>query len=121
MVKMIVLLKRRPGMTMTEFIDYYETHHRLIGEKYLRGHAIRYVRRYLAPLPDPVSGVLQEPDHDVVMETWYPDQAACDAAMAAISEPAAAAEIAADELKLFDRPKLRAFTVREFESDITSG
>jgi len=38
--------------------------------------------------------------------------------MAAIREPSAAAEIAADEEKLFDRPKLRAFMVREFESDM---
>jgi hypothetical protein len=121
MVKMIMLLKRRPGMSMAEFIDYYETHHRLLGEKYLKGHAIRYVRRYLTPLPDPATGQVPEADHDAVLEMWYPDQAACDAAMAAITAPAAQAELAADEAKLFDRPKLRAFMVQEFDSDMASG
>ena len=56
MFKTITLLKRRPGTTMAEFIDYYETHHRVIGEKYLRGHATRYVRRFLHPFPNPLTG-----------------------------------------------------------------
>jgi hypothetical protein len=116
MVKMIMLLKRRPGMSMAEFIDYYETTHRLIGEKYLKGLAQRYQRRFLTPLGDPLSGEVVESEYDAVLELWFADQAACDAAMAAIREPAAAAEIAADEEKLFDRPKLRAFMVQEFES-----
>lgn len=118
MVKMMIMLKRRPGMSVPEFMDYYETQHRLIGEKYLKGHAARYVRRYLTPLPDAVTGQIHEPEHDVVMEMWFPDQAAFEAAMAATTAPAAAAEIVADELKLFDRPKMRAFIVQEIDSDM---
>ena len=34
MIKTIALLKRRPGMTVAEFREHYETHHRRIGEKY---------------------------------------------------------------------------------------
>ncbi len=40
--------------------------------------------------------------------------------MAAIHEPSAAAGIAADEEKLFDRSKRRAFMVQEFESDMAA-
>ena len=32
-------MKRRPGMSIPEFREYYETQHRLIGEKYLAGYA----------------------------------------------------------------------------------
>ena len=117
MIKIITLLKRKPGMTLDDFVAYYESHHRLIGEKVLKPHAIRYVRRYLQPQPNRV-GVLVEPDHDVLMEIWFPDQAAADAATAAIA--AHGAEIAEDEKKLFDRSKLRSFTVLEYESDMSA-
>lgn len=31
MYKVMVLIKRRPGMTMEEFVDYCETRHALLG------------------------------------------------------------------------------------------
>ena len=43
MIKVIMLMKRRPGMTVSEFRDYYENKHRVIGEKYLNGFAIMSV------------------------------------------------------------------------------
>ena len=52
MFKVIGLLKRRPDLTPEAFRDYYETHHRLIGEKYLKPYATRYMRRYLSSQPD---------------------------------------------------------------------
>lgn len=116
MLKFVTLLKRRPGMSRAEFIDYYERHHASIGVKYLRGHAHRYLRRYVQPMPNPVTGALDEPDHDVVMEIWFADRAAFDTAMARLAEPAVAAEIAADEERLFDRAKHRHFFVEEHES-----
>ena len=118
MIKTITMLKRKPGMSLEDFIVYYETHHRLIGEKVLKSYAIRYSRRYLQPRPDR-SGATAEPDHDVLTEVWFPDQDAADAAARAIAEHAA--EIAADEEKLFDRSKLRGFSVLEFESDMSTG
>lgn len=116
MIKLITLLKRKPGMTLEEFIEYYEGNHRLIGEKYLRGHASHYVRRYLHPTPDPASGELREADYDVLMEIWFPDQTAFEAAMVAVTQPEAAREIAEDEARLFDPAKRSTFTVEEFES-----
>lgn len=118
MIKMVTLLKRRPGMSMEEFIAYYESKHRLIGEKYMRGYASRYVRRYLEPLPDPTTGERHEPEHDVLMEIWFPDQAAFDAAMAGVTQPGPAKEIADDEARVFDRAKLRSFIVTEYESEV---
>ncbi len=118
MFKTITLLKRRPGLSMADFIDYYETHHRLIGEKYLRGRATRYVRRFLHPLPGPLTGETVEPEHDVVMEIWFADRESFEATIALLTRPDAAAEIAADEERLFDRSKNRMFTVEEHESDL---
>ena len=52
MFKTVGLLKRRPGMSVEDFRSYYESNHRVIGEKYLTGNAVRYVRRFLDPAPN---------------------------------------------------------------------
>ena len=116
MLKFVALLKRRAGMSRADFIDYYERNHRLIGEKYLRGRALRYVRRYVQPMPNPITGVADEPEHDVIMEIWFADRAAFDAAMAHLAAPEIAAEIAEDEERVFDRSMHRHFFVEEHES-----
>lgn len=118
MIKLVTLIRRKPGLSMAEFVERYESGHRLIGERYLRGHACRYLRRYLRPVDLPGHDAPAQPDYDVLMEIWFPDRAAHDAAMAAISAPEAAREIAEDEARLFDRDSVRSFTVEEFESDM---
>jgi hypothetical protein len=117
-IKVVGLLKRRPGMTVAEFRDYYESAHSLIGEKYLAEFANRYVRRYLHPFRD-ASGREVEPDFDVILEVWYPHKDAFEAANALLTQAEVAAEIAADEERLFDRARSRFFLVEERESDLT--
>lgn len=105
----ITLLKRRKGMSRADFMAHYENHHRLIGERLLRGYATRYVRRYITP----VTGEESEVDPDVIMEMDFPDMATHDACFAAMTDPAIRAEITADEERLFDRTRIHAFTVEE--------
>ncbi len=114
MFKTITLLKRRPGLSMDDFIAYYERVHAHIGEKYLAAGAQRYVRRFLHPIAD--DG--QDKPYDVVMEIWFADRAAFDRTLAELLEPGPAAEIAADEDRLFDRSANRLFFVEEHESDL---
>lgn len=99
-------------MSTAAFRSYYETHHRLIGEKYLNGFAVKYQRRYLEALDGKTL------DHDVLLEVWYPDAATHQAASKHLSQAAIAAEIAADEEQLFDRASNRFFTVTEVESTL---
>ena len=108
-VTVITLLKRREGMSKADFIAYYEDHHRRIGERVLAGYATRYVRRFLHPL----DGADQTCDADVVMEIDFPDAATRDACFAALADPATAAMIAEDEERLFDRSRIRSFSVEE--------
>lgn len=119
MFKTIGLLKRRPGMSVEEFRDYYENNHRVIGEKYLKGNAEHYARRYLTPYANLLTGEEVEPEYDVVLEVWYADRAAFDATVEKLTTPAAAKEIGEDEEQLFDRPLNRFFFVEECESDLT--
>jgi len=119
MYKTIGLLKRRPGMSQQEFREYYETYHRVIGEKYLRNYASRYVRRYIYGFADPITGLAPDQEYDVVMEIWYHDEAAFVACNAQFADPKVMQEIADDEERLFDRPKNRFFYVEEVDSDMS--
>ena len=71
------LLKRKPGMTMDEFIDYYETRHARLGGRFVTTMS-RYRRLYLRPAPYPLDGSTVEAAYDVVVELSFPDQAALD-------------------------------------------
>ena len=117
MIKVVTLLTRKPGMSREAFIEYYETHHRIIGEKYLSGFATKYQRRYMRS-----AGFREQdgdaPPFDVLMEIWYPDQEALNGALAVLSTEDAQAEIAADEERLFDRELIRSYTVEEYESEM---
>ncbi|MEL0138427.1 MAG: EthD domain-containing protein [Halieaceae bacterium] len=115
MIKVVTLLSKKPGMTREAFIDHYETHHRKIGEKYLSGYAVKYFRRYLTPAEAGAYAGAALP-FDVLMEIWFPDQSTMDEAMTALMTEEAQAEIVADEERLFDRSKIKSFTVEEFES-----
>lgn len=113
-VTVITLLKRREGMSREAFRTYYEASHRRIGEQVLAGYATRYVRRYLTP----IDGQDQPCDADVVMEIDFPDEATRDACFAAMGDPETMAMIAMDEEKLFDRSRIRTFSVTETVSDL---
>lgn len=109
--KLMLFLKRRPGMSVEAFRDYYETRHVVLCEKYSVGLK-RYVRRYL----EPVGGEGELP-FDVITELWFDDEARCRmvAEFVAAGEPPA--EVIVDEEKLFDRPASRVAIVVERESD----
>jgi hypothetical protein len=113
-VTVLTLLKRRPGMSKADFIAYYETHHRLIGEKVLGPWAIRYERKHLHPL----DGTDVDHDFDVAMEIEFPDEAAMAACFAAMAEPETRREITEDEERLFERSRLRSYRVEQHISDM---
>jgi hypothetical protein len=114
MFKSVVLLKRKPGMSIEDFVSYYETYHRKLGEKFVP-NAKKYVRRYLQALGNPVTGEMPELPYDVLTELWVENKADFNKAMALLSRPEVAAEIAADEDKLFDRSKNCFCTIEERE------
>jgi len=67
--KLVFLLKRRPGMTVDEYRHYYETRHRVLGEKAMTS-ALRYIRRHVVPEGN-LSSEVRELPFDTVMEIWW--------------------------------------------------
>ncbi len=113
--KILIFLKRRPGMSIEAFRDYYENTHAKLGEKYSTG-VQRYMRRFLDPLPDVATGIIEELPFDVVTELWFEDEAVFRATVTYLSTSIMPDEVVEDEKKLFDRSKSRIATVVECES-----
>ena len=114
-IKLVVLLKKNPGITDEAFRAYYEsTHCKLVR---LVPRVERYFRRYLksldAPLPDGETAV------QVITELWFRNQADFDFAMAEAASPEVRSIIAADEERLFDCAAIRTYViVEEGHSDL---
>lgn len=114
MIKVVTLLFKRPDLSTEEFRDYYESHHRFLGEKYLSPHALKYIRRY----PILAGDGAETTGFDVMMEVWFDNYYSMEAAMADMSTEAAQRELAEDEEQLFDRDRTQSFIVDECESDL---
>jgi len=113
--KILLFMKRRPGMSMEAFEDYYENHHAPLCAKYASGIS-RYIRRFLTPHPNPETGEKGELPYDVITELWFEDEAVFRGTVQYLSTSIMPDEVVADEKRLFDRPKLRMATVVERES-----
>jgi uncharacterized protein (TIGR02118 family) len=119
-VKVIAMLKRKPGLTDDEFVEYYETRHVpliLSIAPQIRDYRRNYLRGEGAILADGA----RQPDFDVVTELWFKDKSAFDTAMSAFTVPANAARIARDEENVFDRSRTMFFVVTERGGTRTDG
>ena len=117
MIKQVVLLKKRDDLTVSAFREYYENHHRLIGEKYLNPYVTRYVRRYLETPPGMAEAAM--PYH-VVTEMWFANTEDRDACYKGLSAPDAQREILADEAKMFAPGGKFSTLLLEVDSNVES-
>jgi hypothetical protein len=114
--KILLFMKRRPGMSVADFRDYYENHHVPLALRHGGGVKLaRYVRRYLEPQPHAESGTNAELPYDVITELWFDDEATWRGTVHYLSTTVMADAVVADELNLFDRPTMRMATVVECE------
>ncbi|MGX7730996.1 EthD domain-containing protein [Rhodococcus sp. 14C212] len=110
MFKAYVMIKRKPGTTLEDFITYYENKHAPLAVKMVPGLR-RYVRHYLRNWENGTYRSDMEAPYDVVTEIWFDDRAAFDVGMAHLTSPETAAVIGADEEKVFDRQSITFLTV----------
>lgn len=68
MVKMIITIKRREGMTHEEFVHYQREIHRPLLMSI--PEAKRYIRRFVVSYPILAPGY-SGPDYDSVVEAWF--------------------------------------------------
>ena len=118
MIKVVTLINRKPGLSLDQFIDYYEnTHVPLVN--FLMPFMVDYRRSYVREMllyvrETALAAAAANPlDFDVMTEAWFANRDCFDSFMAALSEPVANARVVADEEKFMDRSRLRVFLVEE--------
>lgn len=114
-----LLMKRRPGMSIEEFRDYYENHHVPLASKYTQG-ITGYVRRYLNPQSHPETGPGGELPYDVITELSFADEATFKATLDYVTTAIMPDEIVEDEKNLFDRSSFKIVTYTECATEFSS-
>ena len=125
MFKQICFFRKRPDMTMDAFLDYYENQHSQLSKRQGRAPSLpgaqRYVRRYLVPEKNPVTGEIHDPGYDCIMEIWWNSRADFENSQAIISDPARLPAIMEDELHLFASHVNPVCSVIEYDSPMGPG
>jgi hypothetical protein len=116
--KILLFMKRRPGMSVEAFQDYYENHHAPLCVTYASGMK-RYERRFLTPHPNPETGATEELAFDVITELWFDDETTFRNTVSYLSTSKMPEAVVEDEKRLFDRSKTRMATVVECASALT--
>mgnify|MGYP001494661627 FL=1 len=112
MIAMILLLKRKPGMTREQFRRHYETSHVMLAKKHL-GHLFHdYRRHYVGDViamrgEEVVVNGVEEGAYDVITKIVFRDQAALDEFWRIYAIPEVFAELRADEQAFLDMPTMR--------------
>ena len=119
MVKVVVLFKRKDGLSREEFIDYYENQHvKLFADKIPGSGIVRVVRRYFTPISAAFSGSDVPSEFDGILEIWFEDEKSFDGWFNGPRDAEFERIIMEDEAKLFDKSKAFFNTVEEFETEI---
>jgi hypothetical protein len=110
MFRVFGFLTKKNGLSMREFIDYYESKHvPLICS--LAPVPTIYKRRYMVGERLTADG--GEVDFDVMTELVFADRSAFDAWMAELAKPGIGSRIVEDEEKFLNRARTRAYVIEE--------
>jgi uncharacterized protein (TIGR02118 family) len=110
MLRVFGFLTKKNGLSMREFIEYYESKHvPLICS--LAPVPTIYKRRYMVGERLTADG--GEVDFDVMTELVFADRSAFDAWMAELAKPGIGSRIVEDEEKFLNRARTRAYVIEE--------
>lgn len=116
MFKILAYLVKREGMTIEEFIDYYENHHVPLIVS-LAPPPVVYKRHYLSR-GDVVNIGEADIDWDVVTEQVFADRDAFYDWIGQVTAGEAGERVAADESRFLDRARTRVCVVNDY---VTTG
>jgi hypothetical protein len=120
MFKQICFFRKRSDMTMDAFMDYYENQHSQLSKRMGRAPSLpgaqRYVRRYLMPEKNPVTGEIHDPGYDCIMEIWWNSHEDFENSQRVISDPERLPAIKEDETHLFASHINPVCSVIEYDS-----
>jgi hypothetical protein len=112
MHKVIALIKRKPGLSRGEFIDYYENNHAPLARKCFP-QIVQYRRNFIDLDGAIIAPGMPDPDFDSVTEIWYRDRAAYDEMLSTHFMAGVQETIEADERNFLDQSMTRMLKVDE--------
>jgi hypothetical protein len=119
MIRLTFVLRRKPGMSMVEFQDYWRTiHGPLVARHASTLNILRYVQ--LHTIDDPANQQLavargrMEPAYDGVAELWWTSREALSASFSSAAGETAGRELLQDEAKFIDLPNSPLWLAYEY-------
>lgn len=109
MIKLMLMLVRKAGMSFEDFHDYYENRHVPLASSFDQP-LVRYRRNYV------VGHTLGAPQYDCITEVWYDLDGKWSDYRDNIVAPEMAKIIALDEAKFLDRSAMRIMIIEEANS-----
>jgi hypothetical protein len=117
MIKMVVEVWKKPGMTDEQFRERWLVEHGNLVKKHAKAMGfLRYIQSHKLPSPDIdefARGRGWKPSPDGITEVWWESKAAMEAALSSPEGQAASKLFQEDEEKFCDSPKLSAFLATE--------
>ncbi len=111
--KILLFMKRRPGMSQDEFIQYYEEQHVPLALKYSKGMKA-YKRQFVSPQTHFETGECSDLGFDVITELCFDDEQTFNGVLTYLGSSSLPDEVVEDEKKLFDRSSFKIATCTEF-------
>ena len=120
MVKVIMLIKKRPDLTMEEFIDYYDNHHVPLMHRLLTKGAAVHRRNFVIPNVADVGAAdnldATAPDYDVICEVFYEDRETAESVMKDFQDPRIRRQCEEDEANFLLRGSVKRYIVDAHET-----
>jgi uncharacterized protein (TIGR02118 family) len=122
-MKMIVLFRRKPGLTSAQFREHYEERHAPLALKlfpYLKGYRRNYIRHDLHHARAGQEVFSANLDFDAITEITFADRSDYDRMVREMADPAIREQVVTDEQRFLDRSATVVFMVDEYSSPLPS-
>lgn len=115
-MKMIVLFRRKPGLTPEQFRDYYENQHAPLALKlfpYMQRYRRNYIRHDLAHKRATGEPLNSAADFDAIVEITFASKKDYDRMMHDMAKPEIREQVVEDEKRFLERSATVVFLVDE--------
>ena len=119
-VKVMLLMRRKPGLTAQQFMDYYEGNHAILASDHV--HFSDYRRNFVDHDTNIVARHLpihSQPEFDVITSCTYPDPQELARVNDALANTDMGNVFTEDEGRFLDRDAMELFFVEEFTTRAT--
>jgi hypothetical protein len=121
MVKIVMLIKKRPDLTRAQFIDYYDRQHVPFMHKILSKGAAIHRRNFVIPDAADIGSAdnldaAKSDDYDAICEVFYEDRATAESVMQDFQNPETRRLCLEDEAKFVMPGSIKRYLVEVHET-----